>query len=228
VGGEPEGVALLTFAFERAGFAVAAAAALPEALRLLRDDRPDVAVVDVDLGPGDGPDALTALRRRSALPVLVLSARAAEDDVVRALDRGADDYVTKPFGYRELLARVRAVLRRSGRPGPGPAGGGTLLRAGPVTLDVVEQRTTNGGQPVQLTPTEFRVLRCLMQRAGAVVPTGELVRQVWGAASDCSKELVRTAISRLRRKLRDDPAHPRLVHTVPGVGFALRPAGPPA
>jgi DNA-binding response OmpR family regulator len=220
-------VELLTFALGRAGFDVLQAADSPTALALLRAEQPDLAVLDINLGAWNGFDLLKELRQRSGIPVIMLTGRDAEDDKVRGLELGADDYLTKPFGHRELLARIRAQLRRRGREAPAAAPAAlaeTTLEVGPLVLNVAEHACTKDGRPLNLSVTEFRLLQYLMQHAGAVVDTRTLMRQVWGFDDPSGKDMVRVTVHRLRRKLEADPAHPRLLHTVPGVGVMLKPA----
>jgi DNA-binding response OmpR family regulator len=229
-------VAVLGFALNRQGFGVVPAHDLSGALAALRDHAPALvaAVLDVHLGPGavDGFEVLRRLRERSALPTLMLTGRDSEDDRVHGLDLGADDYLVKPFSHRELLARLRAQIRRHGL--PVPAAGATSaaaapLRAGPLALDVRAHAATQDGRPLILTPTEFRVLHCLMAREGAVVPTRTLMKEVWGFDDPSGKDAVRVAVHRLRRKLNagpGGPGAPDLVHTVPGVGFRLTASSP--
>ena len=213
---------LLTFALGRGGFDVVSAHDAPTALRLLREHAPDVAVIDVNLGATSGFDLLEQLRRESGIPVVMLTARAAEADKVQGLDLGADDYVTKPFGHRELLARVRAQLRRHGPEGQATAEGPEELRVGPLTIKSREHRVELDGEPLDVSVTEFRLLSHLAQHAGTVVPTRALLRHVWGSSEVGGGDLVRVTVHRLRRKLRDDAAHPRLLHTVSGVGIMLK------
>jgi two-component system, OmpR family, response regulator VicR len=213
---------LLTFAFGRGGFDVLQAHDSPTALQLLRTHTPDVAVIDVNLGATSGFDLLEALRRESAIPVVMLTARDAEEDKVLGLELGADDYVTKPFSHRELLARVRAQLRRHG---VGIAEGGAApaeVTVGPLTLFMREHRAELDGLPVHLSVTEFRLLSYLAQHAGSVVELKDLLEHVWGSADAGTGELVRVAMHRLRRKLGEDPSYPRLLHTVSGVGVMLK------
>ena len=226
-------LALLAFTLRRHGFVALPASDLAGALAALKAHAPVAALVDVDLGRGaaDGFEVLRRLRERSAIPALMLTGRGAEADVVRALDAGADDYVTKPFSHRVLLARLQAQLRRHG--GPAAAAGGPPavappLRLGPLALDVREHAATQDGRRLVLSPTEFRLLHCLMEHDGAVVPTRELMRRVWGFDDPSGKDAVRVAVHRLRRKLHGDPGAggPLLVVTVPGVGVRLRAGAP--
>jgi DNA-binding response OmpR family regulator len=217
-------VDLLTFAIQRAGFGVLSANDAPAATALLRTKSPDLVVLDVNLGRTSGFDLLAQLRRHSWVPVILLTARVAEDDKVRGLELGADDYLTKPFSHRELIARVRAHLRRQGQPAPPSAPARPpVLEVGPLAIDLAEHRTTKEGQALDLTVTEFRVLHYLMLNAGTVVPTRVLLKHVWGYDDPGATDVVRAALHRLRRKLEDDPTKPRLLHTVPGVGILLKP-----
>ncbi len=216
-------VDLLTFALRRAGFDVLPAYDSPTALKLLEADRPDLAVVDVNLGSSNGFDLVRDLRQRSRLPVIMLTGRHAEDDKILALELGADDYVTKPFSHRELIARIRAHLRRGAKEWSPPAPPEPVLQVGPIVLNVAEHAATKGRQPLDLTVTEFRLLRYLMSNPGRVAPTPAILKQVWGYDDPRGTDVLRVTVHRLRRKLEDDPDHPRLLHTVPGVGVTLKP-----
>jgi DNA-binding response OmpR family regulator len=217
-------VAMISFAMTRAGLAVVSAYDAPAALTLLERERPDIAVLDVDLGRSSGFDLLRDVRKRSDLPVIMLTGMSAERDKLRGFELGADDYVTKPFSHHELLARIRARLRNQGQEAARPAPAApALLRVGPLELNPAEHAATKGGQPLDLTVTEFRVLQHLMAHAGAVVRTRDLMKEVWGFDDPSGNDTVRVAVYRLRRKLEDDPAHPRLLHTVAGVGVMLKP-----
>jgi two-component system, OmpR family, response regulator VicR len=217
-------VELLTFALTRAGFEVCAAHDSPTALRLIEEQEPALAVLDVSLGAWDGFELLQEVRRRSAIPVIMLTGHTAEEEKVRALDLGADDYITKPFSHRELVARIRANLRRVDAGAPAAPTHETELRVGPVTLNVAEHGATLDGAPLSLTVTEFRLLHYLMANAGRVATTGAVLRHVWGYDDPSGSDLVRVTTYRLRRKLGDDAASPRLLHTVPGVGLLLKAA----
>jgi two-component system response regulator MtrA len=213
---------LLAFALKRAGLDPIGAHDAVSALRLFRERRPDLVVLDINLGAASGLDVLKELRRQAALPVIMLTALDSEEDKVRGLEAGADDYLTKPFSHRELIARIRAHLRRSGqewstRPAPE-----TRLQVGPITLDLAEHSVTKAGQLVPLTVTEFRLLHCLMTNAGTVVSTPALLKQVWGYQDPGGSDVVRVTVHRLRRKLEQDPARPHLLHTIPGVGVLLK------
>jgi len=170
-----------------------------------------------------GFDVCRKLRERGPVPVILLTARGEEADRVWGLDLGADDYLTKPFSHRELIARIRAQLRRSGQEWqPQRRTLATRLQVGSITLDMAEHSVTKAGQPVSLTVTEFRLLHCLMSNAGAVVPTATLLKQVWGYAEPGGSDVVRVTVHRLRRKLESDPGRPSLLHTIPGVGVMMK------
>jgi two-component system response regulator VicR len=214
---------LMRFALKRAGLEAVLAFDAAGALRSFAEKRPAIAVLDVNLGADNGFDLLLELRRASDLPIIMLTARASEEDKIRGLELGADDYVTKPFSPRELVARVRAQLRRSGTEVGEERPAAPLIEVGPLRLSVAEHTVTRDGKPIELTVTEFRLLHALMQQAGSVVSTAALLRQVWGYEDPTARDVVRVAVHRLRRKLGDDAADPRLLHTIAGVGVMLRP-----
>jgi DNA-binding response OmpR family regulator len=216
--------ALLELTFRRAGLTAATAHDGESGTRLFHAERPDVVVLDINLGTSDGFEVLREVRRTSRAPVIMLTARDAEDDKVKGLELGADDYVTKPFGHRELVARVRGLIRRSGHDLPGDATAPRVMSVGPLMMDVARHVATREGEKLELTVTEFRLLHALMREAGTVIPTRRLLKQVWGYDDPGSSDVVRVTLHRLRRKLGDDPAEPRLIHTVAGVGVMLRPA----
>jgi len=214
---------LLAFALKRAGFEPVAAYDGTSALRLFEERQPDLVVLDINLGASNGLDVLKDLRRRTQLPVIMLTALDSEEDKVRGLEGGADDYLTKPFSHRELIARIRAQLRRSGQELTARRAPATRLEVGSITLDLAEHSVTKSGQQVSLTVTEFRLLHCLMTNAGTVVSTSTLLKQVWGYQDPGGSDVVRVTVHRLRRKLESDPSRPHLLHTVPGVGVLLKP-----
>jgi DNA-binding response OmpR family regulator len=177
-------VDLLTFALRRAGFRVHTASDALTALRLLEQTAPDLAIVDLNLGQQSGFDVLRELRQRSEIPVIMLTGRHAEDDKVRSFELGADDYVEKPFSHRELIARIRAQMRRNGRATSVPELTARQLEVGPLKLEEATHKATKRGQPLDLTITEFRLLEYLMINAGTLIPTRTLLKQVWGYAQD--------------------------------------------
>ena len=213
---------LLAFALKRAGLDPVAAHDREAALRQFEERKPDLVVLDINLGASSGLDVLREMRKGSSIPVIMLTALDSEEDKVRGLESGADDYLTKPFSHRELIARIRAALRRSGQEWPVQRVPETRLEVGSITLDLSEHSVTKSGVPVSLTVTEFRLLHCLMSNAGRVVPTGDILKQVWGYQDPGGSDVVRVTVHRLRRKLEQDPARPQLLHTIPGVGVLLK------
>ena len=209
---------LLSFLVQRAEFRPIVATNGSSALQLLEDRSPDMLLLDIGLGDDDGLQVLETIRRFSDVPIIMVSARDSEDDIERALELGADDYVTKPFGFRELVARIRAVLRRKGHPRPvQPVD--FWMRVGLLALNPREHKATLDGLPVALTPTEFRLLQVLVENADSVVPYRLLQKQVWGYNDPTATELVRAAV--LRRKLVDIRGQP-VIGTISGVGVVLR------
>ncbi len=179
---------------------------------------PDVVVLDLGLPDLDGTDVLAGLRPWYAGPVLVLSARADSQDKVRALDAGADDYVTKPFDMSELLARLRAALRRgSGEPAD------PVVTTGHFTVDLAARQVTVEGAPVHLTPTEWGLLEALVRHPGRLIAQRQLLQSVWGPAYEKETHYLRVYLAQLRRKLEPDPAHPRYLRTEPGMGYRFTP-----
>ena len=215
---DPELVAVLTLALERAGFSVWTALDARTALAVLDAEQPDLVVLDTPLSSTPALDLLQQLRQHSHAAVIMLTGRGDEDARVSGLDQGADDYVTKPFSPRELVARIRAILQHHAPVTPAsPA----TLTVGPLTLSEASRTVTNAGRPLALTPLEFRLLHYLMAHAGTVVPFATLIRQVWGYDDPSATDVVRTSVYRLRRKLGDNPAQPHLLQSVPGVGFLI-------
>jgi two-component system, OmpR family, response regulator MtrA len=203
-----------------AGFDVLTAADGDEGLARFRAERPDAVVLDVMLPGMDGLEVCKAIRATSGIPVVMLTARSDTLDVVVGLESGADDYVTKPFEMPELIARVRASLRRTTRSGPTD----DLLRVGPVRIDVAAHTAHRDAEELELTPTEFRLLTELARHAGNVLSREQLLEHVWDYGYLGDSRLVDAAIQRLRAKVEPDPAHPRIIETVRGVGYrAVRP-----
>jgi two-component system KDP operon response regulator KdpE len=181
--------------------------------------KPDMAIVDLGLPDGDGMDVIRGVRQWSAMPILVLSARSHEKSKIEALDAGADDYLTKPFGIGELLARVRAALRHSVR---APQGSTTIV-LGPTRIDLDRRVAARDGTELRLTPLEFKLLATLARRAGSVVTHRELLTQVWGPGHAADTHYLRVYMKQLRDKLEADPATPRYLRTELGVGYRLVP-----
>ncbi len=179
--------------------------------------RPDIILLDLGLPDMDGVEVIRRIREWSQVPIIVLSVREREDDKVKALDAGADDYLTKPFGVGELLARIRAALRRSLQEAPEP-----LYRIEGLEVDLTRRRVSVHGDEVQLTPTEYELLRLLVTHAGKVLTHSQILRQIWGVAYMEQPHVLRVNISNLRRKIEQDPTRPRYIITEPGVGYKLR------
>jgi len=200
---------------EAAGFRVVTAYAGKEALAVFRHEKPDLVVLDLMLPEMDGLDVARIMRRESDVPIIMLTARVEETDRVLGLELGADDYVTKPFSPRELVARVRAVLRRVGGEEQAPS----LIRAGDVEIDPERRTVTVAGRPVELTTTEFDLLTVLARHPGRVFSRLELLERVQGYAYEGYERTVDAHIKNLRRKIEPDPKHPRYILTVYGVGY---------
>jgi two-component system, OmpR family, KDP operon response regulator KdpE len=196
------------------GYEVMLAATAAEGLALAATRTPDLVILDIGLPDMEGHAVLAELRQWSQLPVLMLSVRDAESEKVRALDRGANDYMTKPFGIQELMARLRALLRnRSGEPEVPPR-----YDDGRLSIDLARREVSLDGAPLALTRKEFAVLAMLLRHAGRVVTQQQLLREVWGPTHTADSQYLRIVIGKLRQKLGDDPANPRWLKTEPGVG----------
>jgi two-component system KDP operon response regulator KdpE len=215
---EPQIVRALKVILRREGFDVSAAETKAQALDAVAVRPPDVMILDLVLPDGTGLDVCREVRAWSRLPIIVLSAVGDEREKVRALDAGADDYVTKPFGSDELTARVRAALRR--RPDDQAE---QIVEAGPVTIDLAARRIMRHGREVHLTPIEYDLLRVLAVNRGRLVTHRALLQEVWGPRHDDATHYLRVHVAHIRQKLEDDPSRPRLVLTDPGVGYRLAP-----
>lgn len=192
-----------------------------EALAVLEAGEFDLVITDLNMPRVDGLELVRQVRAKSAVPILVLTVRAEEREKVRLLDAGADDYVTKPFGVAELLARARALLRRTdGRPDAKP-----LSRWGDIEVDRDARSVRRQGQAVHLTPTEFSLLNVLLSKPGAVWTHKQLLTAVWGTAAGISNDTLRVHMGSLRRKLEADPNRPRWIRTEPWVGYRFSPEG---
>jgi two-component system response regulator VicR len=217
---EPRYLEIIRFNLETAGYRVACAGSGEEALEAFEADEPSLVVLDVMLPGIDGFEVCRLMRERSSRPIIMLTAKGAEEDKVRGLRLGADDYVTKPFSAQELLARVEAVLRRAHPPETGER------RPEPITLgdlriDPQAKRVTLAGREVRLSPTEYRLLERLAEHAGVVLSRDDLLTEVWGKAYRGEDEILRVTLWRLRQKLADDPSAPRYIVNRPGLGYML-------
>ncbi|HEY0199765.1 MAG TPA: response regulator transcription factor [Rhodanobacter sp.] len=197
------------------GYDVLLAANAKEGLAQAATQSPDLVILDIGLPDMDGHDVLAELRQWSQVPVLMLSVRDAESEKVRALDQGANDYVTKPFGIQELMARLRALLRNH----PGEPGTPPRYDDGRLAIDLARREVTLDGQLLSLTRKEYAVLAMLLQHAGRVVTQQQLLRELWGPTHTADSQYVRIVLGKLRQKLGDDPATPRWLKTEPGVGY---------
>ncbi len=206
-------------AMEAEGWQVAEAETLKQGLIEAGTRKPDLVVLDLGLPDGNGVDFIRDFRAWSSVPVIVLSARVDETDKIAALDAGADDYLTKPFGVGELLARVRATLRRKAPSEPGSG----VFRFGDIAIDQVNRAVTRDGARVHLTPIEYRLLGVLVANAGKVLTHRFLLREVWGPSYAESSHYVRVYVGHLRQKLEADPAQPKHLLTETGVGYRFQP-----
>ncbi len=206
-------------ALENHNYQVTEASTYDQGLQQILHLKPDLLVLDLGLPDNDGLKLIHNVRTWSKLPILVLSARITEQDKIQALDKGADDYLTKPFATGELVARVRALLRRSQF---NPEAVHPLLRFGDVEVDFAQRKVTRQGQPVHLTPTEFQLLSLLVLNAGRVMTHRHLLREVWGSHFIESNHYLRVYVGHLRQKLEEDPSQPRYFLTETGVGYRFQ------
>ena len=200
---------------EQAGFAVVEAADGPAAIVAARTERPDMILLDLGLPGMDGLDVTRRLRETSSVPIIMLTARVEETDRIVGLELGADDYITKPFSPRELVARIRAVLRRA----DATLGGGELVKAGEVTLDIPKRRVTVRETDVELTATEFDLLLTLARHPGRIYTRAQLLDSVHGVTFESYERSIDAHVKNIRRKIESDPRNPQLVLTVYGVGY---------
>ena len=213
---EPEIVRLVVDYLSAAGFTTSTAANGNDALMRAQTEPPDLVILDLGLPGLDGLDVTRTLRRTSEVPIIMLTARDDETDKLIGLELGADDYVTKPFSPRELVARVRAVLRRRAA-----AGHSDIINAGELTLDIPRMRVTRDGHQVDLTATEFALLAALARQPGRVFTRSQLLDAIHGVAFESYERAIDAHIKNVRRKLEPDPRSPRYVQTVYGVGYRL-------
>ena len=222
---EPEVLKYVGANLRARGYDTVTAADGNEALARAQEERVDLILLDITMPGPDGFAVCQAIRQRSAVPIIMLSARGQEKDKVKALDLGADDYLTKPFGIEELLARVRAALRRGEQEGLAAV---EALEAGDLRIDFAARRVTKDGAEVKLTPTEYALLAQLARSAGKVLTHTALLQRVWGPEYRDESDYLWAYVRRLRRKLEADPEHPRRLLTEPGVGYRFMADGPGA
>jgi two-component system KDP operon response regulator KdpE len=209
----------LRIALEAHGFAVVEAATGTEGVAKCATEAPDLVILDLGLPDIDGKQVVVRIREWSAVPILVLSVRQSEAEKVATLDAGANDYVVKPFGIAEFLARVRALLRHTG--GEAGAREPATISVGDLVVDLARHEVTLAGEPVKLTRKEFELLRLLAQNSGRILTHGQLLREVWGKAHENDTQYLRVFVSQLRHKLNDDPADPKYILNEPGVGYRM-------
>lgn len=207
----------LRTALSAQGFTVYEASNGQETLNAVIEHRPDVIILDLGLPDFDGIEVTRRLREWSNTPIIILSVREAEQDKIAALDAGADDYLTKPFGTGELMARMRVVMRRLSGKSDEP-----ILQVDDLKMDLSRRLVTINENQISLTPTEYEILRLLLQNAGKVLTHRQLLRQVWGTAYESEMHLLRVNVSNLRRKIEPDPSRPRYLITESGVGYRIR------
>jgi two-component system, OmpR family, KDP operon response regulator KdpE len=215
---EPQIRKFLRISLSAHGYEVIEAARGEEALAKCATGSPDLVILDLGLPDVDGQEVIARIREWSKVPIIVLSVRAAEAEKVAALDLGADDYITKPFGIHELLARVRAVLRSRSLEGEQPL---AVVTVGELAIDIARRRVRVAGAEVRLSRKEFALLRLLARHAGRIVTHQQLLREVWGPAHEHETHYLRIYIGHLRQKLGDDPTRPRYIGNEPGVGYRL-------
>jgi two-component system KDP operon response regulator KdpE len=216
---EPQIVRALRINLSVRGYEVITAATGGAGLRAAADRHPDVVILDLGLPDMDGIEVLAGLRGWTSAPVIVLSARTDSTDKVEALDAGADDYVTKPFGMDELLARLRAAVRRGATD---PDASAPVVTTDSFTVDLAAKKVTKRGHAVHLTPTEWGMLELLVRNRGKLVGRRELLREVWGPSYATETHYLRVYLAQLRRKLEDDPSHPKHLLTEAGMGYRFQ------
>jgi two-component system KDP operon response regulator KdpE len=199
------------------GHSIQEAASGEDALKTVAIGHPDLVILDLGLPDMDGAEVTRRLREWTQIPIIVISVREREDDKISALDAGADDYLTKPFGIGELLARIRVSMRHSAQPKDTP-----IYKIGDLVVDMTRRTVTERGEPVTLTPTEYDILRILVNHAGKVLTHRQLLRAVWGNSYENETHLLRVNMSNLRRKIEPDASRPTYILTEPGVGYRLK------
>ena len=214
---EPQIQRFLKLGLEAGGFAVSQATTAAEAIRVIAQLAPELVLLDLGLPDLDGKDVIRQARAFSQVPIIIVSARDREAEKIEALDLGADDYVNKPFGIGELLARIRTALRHhspGGRPAP-------VLTHNGITLDVPNHRVSKNGAPIKLTPKEFDLLALLMRNAGRVLTHRHILNAIWGPAHTEDTQYLRVLVGQLRGKIEDDHANPQFIQTEPGIGYRI-------
>ena len=207
---------VVAFTFRREGFEVIQAYDGPTAIRRWSEEHPDIVILDVNMPTMDGFTVCRHIRERSNTPIILLTVRGEEDDIVEGLEIGADDYIVKPFSPRQLVARANAVLRRAGQTAISP-----ILQVGELTFDSSQRRVTIGaGDPISLTPLEGRLLDYLMANAGHVLTTDAIIDHVWGPGGG-DRDMLRQLVRRLRSKIEAHPADPNYIKTIPGLGYGF-------
>ena len=207
-------------ALQEASYCVLIGTTLKEGKRIASGQRPDLVLLDLGLPDGDGTELISYIREYSSIPIVVLSARTQEEDKIRALDLGADDYLTKPFSVQELLARLRVQLRRARA--NGQLEGGSVYRFGDVEVDFVSRVVKKGGETVHMTKLEYRLLTVMLENAGKVMTQRQLMKAVWGPGYADRTHYIRVYIARLREKFEQDPSDPQWFITETGVGYRFR------
>ncbi len=208
---------LLRVSLEKQGYAVFDAATGEDGLQMVLGKKPDIVLLDLGLPDVDGVDVLARLRSWSSVPVVILSVRNAEEDIVRLLDAGADDYLIKPFNTGELVARMRVALRHRS-----PEPSGDVFVSGRLSVDLLEREVKVGGEPVKLTPTEYALIRIFVQHPGRILTHGQILKEVWGPNAAEETNYLRVYITGLRKKIEANPQMPELLVTEPGVGYRLK------
>jgi DNA-binding response OmpR family regulator len=217
---DPVTLDVLTFILRREGYDVLPASHAAAAVQQVEQHQPEFGILDVNLGGTSGFELFEQIRQHSPMPMMFLTGRTSEADKVRGLSLGADDYLIKPFGHRELLARVHAHLRRAHQAGR-KAEPVDLLQVGPLLLDRTQRTVQLAGQALPLSPAEFRLLVYLMEHAARLIPVAEVAEHLWASSGRRSRETAREALYRLKRTLQSEASNPRLLHTVPGAGIVL-------
>jgi DNA-binding response OmpR family regulator len=216
---DPRLLRLVQFNLQQAGYRVLTAPDGNRALRLAETENPDLLLLDIRMPLMDGLEVCQRVRNFSTIPIIIITAKDSEEDKVAGLDAGADDYLTKPFAAPELMARVRAVLRRAKLYSADTTE--PVFESGDLKVDFAQQLASRNGRPINLTPTEYRIVAYLARHAGRVVIQSDLLTKVWGPEYENEAHLLRVNIARLRQKLEEDPGNPRHVITRPGIGYFL-------